>query len=292
MKKFLLFTGGLFITFFLVNVLYILILPAVDWDFGKTKEAHQFKNKNIKILVFGNSASLDGINTQMLSDSVAEAYNFSVGGASLQSNYIQLKSYLQNNQTPQKVLLFLTSAHILYQPAAEINPIIDYYYSPGNTFKAVKDIPTFKFRWLFLEWVKKILSPNHRAATIIKGQLSIKNIVPDNSVYHTKEVTCKADTFYNNSGYYYMWQIQQLCKQKGIQFQVFEMPCWKDVQDNCGNYNIKNKATNESLQIINLNDAGTYAATLNPQQDWLSRNHLNYYGAIKITNAVATIIKK
>lgn len=292
MKKFLLFIGGLFIAFFLVNVLYLLLLPAVDWDFGKTKEAHQFKNKGLKILVFGNSASLDGINTQMLSASFGDAYNFSVGGASLQSNYIQLQSYLLHNQAPQKVLLFLSSAHIQYQAANEVNPIIDYYYSPGNTFKAMKDIPTFKFRWLFLEWVKKIISPNHRAATIIKGQLSIKNIVPDNSVVNAKVDTCNSQAFYNNKGYYYMWQILQLCKQKGIQLQVFEMPCWKEVQDNCGNYNIKNIATNDSLQIINLNNATTYAAVLNPQQDWLSRNHLNYYGAIKITNAVATIIAK
>ena len=177
MKKFLLFFSGLLLAFAFTNWLYVLLLPTIDWDFGKTKEAYKFTNQQLEVLVLGNSTAMDGINTEMLSATLGPSYNFAVGGASLETNFIQLQHYLQHNALPKKVLVFLSSAHISYVKAKEVNPIIDYYYTDSLKWVGLKDIPLFKFRWLFLENIKKLLSANHLSAKGIQGQLSIKGIV-------------------------------------------------------------------------------------------------------------------
>jgi hypothetical protein len=292
MKKFLFFISGLLIAFILANYSFLALLPLVDWDFGKTKEAYQFKNQSIKVLVIGNSAAMDGINTEILTTKVGNAYNFSVGGASLQTNYIQLKNYLQQNQKPQKVLLFLTSAHYSYSTNTQVNPIVDYYYNDIATTPTLKDIPLFKFRWLFLENIKKILSKNHRNAKVLRGQLSINSVVPDNTNYSTAKDSCLQINKYNTAGYDYMWQIASLCKQNSIALEVYEMPCWKAYQNNCADTLITNSTTNNSIFIKNLNDAVLCNNTLNSNTDWLSKNHLNRSGAIKVTNLLITKLNK
>ena len=292
MARFLKFCAGILIAFVLVNLLYLFLLPRIDWDFGKTREAHQFKNQQLKLLVFGNSTAMDGINTEILSKHFGPSYNFSVGGASLQTNYIQLKNYLQQNSAPEKVLLVLSSAHINYFKANDVNPIIAYYY--GNSFpvKKLEDIPLFKFRWLFVENIKKLLSSNHRSAQIVHGQLRIKSIVPDNTLKKTVADSCHNNQYYNSSGYEYMWQIAALCREKNIQLEIFEMPCWKDVQNNCQDITVNRMMGNSNydLYIHNLNNYHNCDTLLDSKKDWLSKNHLNYYGSLKITDEVVRVL--
>lgn len=292
MIKFFNFFIALLLAFLVANILYLLILPRIDWDFGKTKEAHSFKNEKLKLLVFGNSTAMDGINTEILTSHFGPAYNFSVGGASLQTNYIQLKNHLENNAKPEKILLFLSSAHINYIKANDVNPIIEYYY--GNTFSAVglKEIPLYKFRWLFVENIKKLLSASHRSAKVIRGQLTIKSIVPDNSIRKNNSDSCNSNSYYNSSGYEYMWQIAALCNQERIQLELFEMPCWKEVQNNCADVIVTKTigGSNYNFNIHNLNKYAKCDTLLDPQKDWLSRNHLNYYGSVKLTNEVVKIL--
>lgn len=288
MSRFFKFSGALLICFVLANVFYLFLLPRIDWDFGKTREAHGFKGRNIKVLVFGNSTAMDGINTEMLSDSLGSAYNFSVGGATLESNYIQLKEYLQLNAKPEKVWLFLSSAHIRYQGVGEVNPIVDYYYGNFFSFTGLKDIPMFKFRWLFIENIKKLLSSAHRNAKVVKGQLQIKSIVPDNTSKKSSADSCWGNVFYNGPGYEYMWKIAELCKKEGIEIQLFEMPCWKEFRNNCPDIIINKKMGNLNCQVKlhNLNNENIFDSILNPQTDWLSKNHLNYNGSVKVTKEI------
>ena len=280
------------LAFVAANIFYLFVLPKIDWEFGKTKEAYNFKNEKLKVLVFGNSTAMDGINTELLTARFGQSYNFSVGGASLQTNYIQFKNYLLHNTRPEKVLLFLSSAHINYQNPNEVNPIIEYYY--GNDFGAgrLKDIPLFKFRWLFVENIKKLLSANHRSARVIQGQLRIKSIVPDNSMWKNTADSCNNNSYYNNQGYGYMWQIAALCKQSGIQVEVFEMPCWKEVQNNCTDVLVNSTSENINLrlEIHNLNNYTKCDTLLDTQKDWLSKNHLNYFGSLKLTNEVIRML--
>lgn len=292
MAKFLKFISVLLFAFLLMNMLYLLLLSKVDWDFSKTKEAHGFKNQQLKTLVFGNSTSLDGVNAEMLSEQLGSTYNFSVGGASLESNYLQLKDYLKNNAKPARVLLFISSAHVNYKNQFEVNPIIEHYYS--NTFMgtSLKDIPLYKFRWLFVENIKKLLSANHRKAEIKKGQLQIKVVVPDNTVAKIKMDDCLNNEDYNNPGFKYLWQIIALCKQEGISISIFEMPCWKNAQNDCGDLLVNNKAekNTDSVLIYNLNNVTRCNTLLDAKKDWLSKNHLNYFGSVKITNEIIRIL--
>jgi hypothetical protein len=288
MTKFLNFFVLLLLAFIVANFLYLFILPRIDWDFSKTKEAHSFKNQKLKVLVFGNSTAMDGVNTEMLSDKLGPAYNFSLGGASLKTNYIQLKNYLQQNEVPEKVLLFLSSAHTNYVSANDVNPIVNYYY--GNTFhiKKLDDIPLFKFRWLFVENVKKLLSSKHRSAEVIKGQLNIKSIVPDQSFYKKNIDTCLGYNYSGSTGYEYLWKMAMLCKEKNIAVEIFEMPCWKEAQNNCADTTIENTVGNSTYHLLirNFNNYRICNTLLDPQRDWLSKNHLNHYGSIKLTAAL------
>ncbi|MDB5275532.1 MAG: hypothetical protein JWR61_487 [Ferruginibacter sp.] len=295
MKTFLKFSFGLFFAFIVANGLYLFLLPHIDWEFRKTKEAHGFKNQHLKVLVFGNSTAMDGVNTDLIDKHFGPAYNFSVGGASLLTNYIQLSDYLLHNERPEKVLLFLSSAHVKYYNPNEVNPIVDYYYGNSLPVSGLKDIPLFKFRWLVIENIKKLLSTNHRTAKIIKGQLRIKSIVPDNSSKkNDTTIRCLNESFYNNEGYEYMWRIASLCKERNIQFEVFELPCWKFAQNECADLVLQNKVIQNHFNLImhNLNNYSKCDTLLDPNKDWLSLNHLNYNGSIKVTSEIIRILSR
>ena len=287
MKKFLLFFAGLLLAFVIINFLYLLILPKVDWDFSKTKEAHNFNNQQLKVLVFGNSTAMDGVNTEMISNSIGPAYNFSVGGASLETNFLQFEKYLQNNQEPAMVLLFLSSSHVNYFNKFELNPIIEYYYADSLHIDGLNDIPLFRFRWSFVENFKKFISPRHRSATVIKGQLRINSMVPDNSLRNVNSPdSCNHN--YNDKGYQYMWKMAALCKEKGILFKVFEMPCWKAYQNGCPDKKLTNKGDifQDDISLYNINNLSICDTLLDPKTAWLSKNHLNYNGSIKVTGEI------
>jgi len=292
MAKFIKFFTALLLVFLLVNFLYLTLLPKIDWDFGKTREAYRFKNKQLKVLVFGNSMAMDGVNTEMLSGVFGPAYNFSVGGASLETNLIQLNEYLRNNAKPAKVLLMLGSAHTNYRNGNEVNPIIDYYYGDDFVVKNLKGIPLFKFRWLFIENFKKLLSANHRSAIVVNGQLRINSIVPDISSKKNKLDSCLQNDVYNAPGYSGMWSIIDVCKKAGITIEIFEMPCWKEVQNNCTDINISRKTGDSvyNLQINNLNNFNRCDTLLDPKKDWLSKNHLNYSGSSKVTREIIRML--
>ncbi|MDN3658889.1 hypothetical protein QWZ08_24815 [Ferruginibacter paludis] len=292
MKKFFQFFIALLLAFLLANLLYLFVLPRVDWEFKKTKEAHNFKDKQLNVIVFGNSTGMDGINPEILSEKFGSAYNFSVGGASLQTNYVQLSYYLQHNARPSKVLLFLSSAHTNYVKANDVNPIIEYYYIDSFHIGGLTDMPLFRFRWTFVENIKKLLSFNHRSAKVINGQLQIKRMVTDFTVRKNDSIVCHDNRFYNSTGYEYMWQMAALCREKGIQMEVFEMPCWKDVQNNCADLEVNKLVGNTAcnLFIHNLNNVSKCDTLLESKKDWLSRDHLNYNGSIKITDEVVRIL--
>jgi hypothetical protein len=279
-----------------VNIIYLLLLPELDWEFGKTKEAHNFKNKKLEVLVFGNSTSMDGINSEILQNQFGPTYNFSVGGASLQTNYIQLEEYLKQNDLPKKVLLFISSSHINYDNATGINPIINYYYGDSSHIfhlNCLERIPLFEFRWLFVENIKKLLSSTHRSARVVKGQLRINSTVPDNSLQNNISDSCYR-TNYHSTGYDYMWQILKLCQKKNIELKVFEMPCWKSFQNNCRDLSVNkvNGNSNSILTIHNLNNSQLCDSLLDPKNDWLSKNHLNYNGSLKITAKVVEMLSQ
>lgn len=287
MKKFLIFIFLLIVGFVVVNIIYLLVLGYIDWDFGKTKEASNFKNQNYNVLVFGNSTALDGVNTEMLTKSIGQSYNFAVGGASLESNFIQFENYLFSNQKPEKVLLFLSSCHINYEKIQEVNPIIEYFYTDSFGGK-LSDVPLFRFRWLFIENLKKVLSSDHRNAKIVSGQLRISRSIPDSSTKN--ETSCPDNTRYIDEGYKFVNAFAAICKTNGIKFIVFEMPCWTKYQNACDDEVLKFESS--TVPLFNLNRREVCDSILNPSTDWLSENHLNFNGSIKLTRQIESIVSE
>lgn len=287
MRKFLIFTFGLLAAFLLVNMLYIWTLARVDWEFSKTREAFNFRQQNHKILVFGNSTAMDGVDTEALSRQFGPSYNFAVGGASLETNYIQMEHYLKNNAKPEKVLLFLSSCHINYDKANDVNPIIDHYYTDSLSGIGLKELPLFKFRWLFVENVKKLLSSGHRSAQVVNGQLRINKTVPDNTANGTTAI-CIDSADYSRPGYRYLHRIAAACEREDIELVIFEMPCWKRSQNHCPDLAIR--GISKAVRVFNLNRAEVCDSLLNPQTDWLSENHLNQHGAGKVTRHIEKIL--
>jgi len=288
MKRFFIFTFLILVSFAVVNIVFIWVISKVDWNFSKALEATQFKNEVFKVLVFGNSTALDGVNSEMLTSEVGESYNFAIGGATLEANFIQLENYLRLNQKPDQVLLFLSSCHVNYKKLVAVNPLLE---SEEKSYFKLKNIPLYKFRWLFIENIKKLISSDHRSATLVRGQLRISRSIPDPTHYAQSDKACLTSGDYLGSEFNYLWLMQALCKAQGVGFRVFEMPCWKKSQNECNNVLIKNEKV-DSLIVYNLNKKNLSDSLLNPNSDWLSENHLNFSGSVKITKAIVKILLK
>ncbi len=275
--------------FVVVNIIFISVVKSVDWNFSKAREIAQFNDEKFKVLVFGNSTALDGVNTEMLSSYFGESYNFALGGATLEANYVQLRDYLKSNSKPDRVLFFLSSCHVNYKKLGTINPMIEDKEAPKNV--SLKELPLYKFRWLFIENIKKLISSQHRAATLRKGQLQMNKSIADQTVYKGLNIDCLELNNYLGVEFNYFWQMYELCLDKSIDFEIFEMPCWKGSRNECNDIFIKNDKV-DSLIVYNLNNRHLADSLLNPTSDWLSENHLNYSGSVKITNKIISILSK
>jgi hypothetical protein len=286
MKKFVFYLIALGLAFAVVNVIYILMLTLFDWDFSKAKEAYSFRHRHLENIVLGNSTALDGVNSEILSQCCGSTYNFSLGGASLESSYRQLREYLKYNDKPKRVLLFLSSCHINYNRIQELNPIVDYYYSE-TTNSGLSGLPLFKFRWLFVENAKKLMSSDHRNAKIVEGQLQINKIVRDPG--SDNENACAIlESSYRTAGYAYLDSISYLCQRNNVVLVAFEMPCWKQFRNACGD--LKLHMDQRAVPLFNLNNDSMCEAILSPT-DWLSENHLNYQGSVHLTNHIRTLLR-
>ncbi|CAN5616591.1 hypothetical protein BH11BAC1_BH11BAC1_10450 [soil metagenome] len=289
MKKFLLFVSCLFIAFVMLNLFYLWLLPKVDLDFMKTKEAAGFRGEKNKILVFGNSTALDGVNTEMLSSQFGSAHNMAVGGATLITNYIQLKSYLETNSKPDKVLMFLSSGNNDYDTTHEVNPIVSYYYQQEVYERPLKDLPLFRFRWLFIENMKKLFSGAHRSAYLFKGQFRSDKTIEDHTIL--KQGAMRSEINYLHPGFEYLRRMAELCDSNGIRFVVFEIPCWKKSQNSFEDAEVEFPLL-KPIHIYNLNRFTICNSLIDSKADWLSENHLNYKGSIKLTGAVNNVLLK
>jgi hypothetical protein len=95
-------------------------------------------------------------------------------------------------------------------------------------------------------------------------------------------------------GYEYMWKIASLCRDNNIAMMVFEMPCSKEAQNNCADTSVQKNINNTGYRLLihNLNNFRFCDTLFDPQKDWLSKNHLNYYGSIKLTTALQRLLIK
>jgi len=271
------------ILFIIANYVYLEIIKKNDWNLSKAIEINSFKNKEFDLIVLGNSLVLDGVDCSFLTKKGTSSYNFALGGENLKSIYIQLIYYLKENKQPKAIFLGLSSMINSYSRNDEsIHPIISYSY--GLNHFSINNLPMIQFKWLAMENLKKIVSKNHRDAKIVLGQLQIKRKVPDVSIY--KSNMRKSLSFDEYKGAKYLFKIDSLCKKDSIKLIIAEMPGYKKTQNNIPigpNYIISD---NDSITVYNLNNRVLCSELFNDKNDWLGNNHLNQFGALKLTTFI------
>jgi hypothetical protein len=258
-----------------------------DWNFSKRLDALNLKKPIYENIVLGNSLAMDGINSTLLSSDSNSTYNLSIGGASLKTNYIQLQDYLEiANKKPKRVLLGIASYRNLFFKE-EIHPIVQ--FTNSNYKYNLTDIPMIKFKWIFKELIKKIISIEHRDARVVQGQLRISKKTPDKTQQNS---IIKGIPFEKYKKSKSLMDIVTLCNQNNIELILIEMPGFRNTRNNedVGPYVINYNQTT-AVKLYNFNGSDI-DLILDPQIDWLGNSHLNDIGARKFTKFISHYIFK
>ena len=125
MKKFIVKIISITILILGVNFLYLQIIQQNDWNFKKRLEAINLENPKYDILVIGNSLAMDGIDTKYMSENGFQAYNLAIGGATLKTNYVQLKEYLSTYDYKPKLIILGVGTYMNSFDGDQIHPIVD-----------------------------------------------------------------------------------------------------------------------------------------------------------------------
>ncbi|MCJ7448005.1 MAG: hypothetical protein MUO72_09940 [Bacteroidales bacterium] len=269
--------------FIFFNIFYIGIIAYTDWDCRKRLESLKLDNPEFELLVLGSSLAMDAIDCELLTSCGIRSYNTALGGASIKTNYIQLNEYLtKSSQKPKYVILGLgTFGETFFNE--RIHPLVevtmkDYKYG-------VNDLPILKFKWLGVEFLKKIVSSKHRKAKIVCGQLKFQKIVPDNTEYN--------DSYLNIEQYrssQWIGEIAKLCHQNRIELLILELPGFKRTQNlsGVGPYLLSfNNGYSANLYNFNYKN---FCEIFDADQDWIGNSHLNEFGAKKFSKELFKIL--
>ena len=259
-----------------------------DWNFSKRIEALELQKPVYKNIVIGNSLSMDGIDSQMLSSDSSGTYNLSIGGASLKTNYIQLQEYISIAlKKPERIILAVGSYRDNFFSDMSIQPIVEFTMT-DYTYK-FEDLPMIKFKWIFTELLKKMISAEHRSAKRVQGQLRIRRTVADNTLINIPINNIPFSKYQNSI---YIKQIAELCNRNKIELIIIEMPGFRYTRNNqtVGPYEI-NYNQNVKVDLYNFNGPDI-DSILDPKVDWLGGSHLNKYGAEKFTKYISHYVIK
>ena len=279
MSKFLRKCGFFMVLLIVLNLIYLFFLLLFSPGFKKVYEISEFKNQNFEVLVLGNSMALDGIDASYLSENGISAYNLSVAGDHSSTSLMILEEYLKNNQKPKMVLIGLSSSignsYLNKMPFK--NPEVEFFYNP-NLLANITNPPLLNFQWLVVDFMKILFSKDHRNAKMVFGQWQTKKAIADNSVYKEKGVPVL------NYKDPYLYKMVYLCKRKGIQVLLMELPGSNDKRNSLPLVYNATLLDGKKVPIYNLNNYEVSSKILDSSKDWLASDHLNQYGARKITD--------
>ena len=281
MKKYLLQVAAFLIVFLILNLVTVLIFVKFDWNFNKRVKSITFNDPQYGCLVLGNSFALDGIDAEILSSENCSSYNLAIGGASVRTNYIQLREYLeQYNKKPEKVILALDSFRHDFKDD-EIHPVVD--FTMKNKSYGFHDLPFIKFKWLFRELIKKVLSSQHRQAELTLGQLRLQKTIPDNTKTPKDPPPITIQSFVTSP---WVQSIAELCEENKIRLIIIEMPAKAEQRNSSPVGPIPIVLENGiPVEIHNFNSVD-FNFGLNPEKDWIGNSHLNAEGAEKFTRTM------
>jgi len=202
-----------------------------------------------------------------------------IGGATVRTSFVQLDEYLTKHSTkPKYVILGLNSTHEEFD-IETIHPIIEVSMQ-GHKY-SLNDIPILKFKWLGIEFLKKVISSKHRQARLSYGQLKFQKVISDDTRYKVN---------YLNTGKFtsskWINEIAKLCCQNNIVLYILELPGYKELQNSSdvGPYNLVfNSECYTKLYNFNSKD---FCEIFDPNKDWIGNSHLNEFGAKKFTETL------
>ena len=289
MKKFILRLSlfALFFAFYFVfiNLLFIWVISSTDWDVIKRIESLKLDNPDYDLVVLGASAAMDDVDTKMLTENNLKSYNMALDGSTVRTSYIQLKEYLEKcSKMPRYVVLGVNSLNETFSNNG-IQPIVDVTMK-DHTF-TLKDIPILRFKWLGFEFLKKIVSKNHRKAGLVDGQLKFQKTIPDRSSYINSNLDLSE---FETS--VWMGEIAKLCTQNQIDLVVLELPGYKELQNRSGIGPYKVNFTNGySAHLYNFGFKD-FCMIFDKDKDWVGNSHLNQFGASKFTKELFNHLQK
>jgi hypothetical protein len=289
MRKFgsraVLFTFLFLIYFSLLNIFFLGLIAFTDWNFIKRLESIRFNNPDYKLLILGNSLALDGIDAELLTSKGIKSYNLALDGSSVKTNYIQLSEYLSDYPVRPEYIVLGINANMESFVDEMIQPVVEVTMQKHHF--SLNDLPVVKFKWLGLEFLKKVVSVKHRRATLSYGQVKFRKISPDNTNYVESPLNIQK---FESS--HWIGEIAKLCEQKSIELIVLEMPGFKKTQNISGTgpymLHFKNGC---SARLYNFNRKD-FCSIFDSKSDWIGKSHLNESGAEKFSNELFNIIKE
>lgn len=285
MRRFIIRVAFFFLLVVLSNLGYLIALQKTDFNFMKRIEALNLEAPDHDLLVIGNSLALDGIDTEELSENGYNSYNLALGGAGLATCLLQLEEYMSLYQHKPKYVVLGVSSFLGSFDAGGIHPIVD--YTRIDQQGSYLDIPMVKFRWLFTEMLKKMVSKEHRNAYLKKGQLRFSRQVADNSNINENNVFPKEK--YQSADL--IKKIIKTCTDNDIKLVVVELPGFKKCrhQKSFDCFTLDDMGENGIL--LDYNHFGM-DEVLDSRTDWIGNSHLNSYGAKKITKMLVQDLRR
>lgn len=257
---------------------------STDLDFRKRIESLQMNNPDNELLVLGNSFAEYGIDTELLSSEGIESYNLGLVGSSDQTSFIQLSEYLDRYPVKPECVLHCVASNTDPFYNEGIEPIVE--FTMDNNVLDINDIPVSKFRWLWVEFLKKIVSRNHRKTIIQRGQVKSPMITPDVSDINGSELDIQKII-----SSHWIGEIARLCHQNLIKLIIIEMPGFKETQNLTGIGPRILTFNNGCTAVLYNFNSKDFCRIFDPGRDWGGMSHLNQFGAEKFTKELLSYLK-
>lgn len=283
MTKFLLRSTLFVLVLIVINLLYLKLVRTTDWNFAKRVESLELNDPQHDLLVIGNSLPMDGVDTEYLSRRGISSYNLSLGGATFRTSHLQLVEYLNRYDHKPAVVLLGGSTEIGNFDSDRISGVVEVTIE-GNARDSWY-VPMLKFKGMFFEMLKKIVSAPHREAYLIGGQLRFARVTPDETSF--RDFQPFDLQIYQNSTQ--LSEIMETCKSHDIQLIVVEMPGFMKTRHRESWHS--EALTKDGVVFLDCNTV-EYCQIFDSERDWIGNNHLNSSGARKFTKSLLPLIQE
>lgn len=269
MKKFIYLSVKVFTLLLCVNLLYGIVLIKTDWNVKSTVNFFHGNQKNIDILILGNSLGMDGIDAGLISNETGlNCYNASIEGGSLNDALYRFQFALENNDISTVII----ASNINYASDCGDKHLVTKGFCESSF---IFQNHLTKYRSFHIGVIKKIISAKHRKSQIVKGQLRYEYSYTDNSElkYDTTECDLELLSCYES--------IANLAEMNSVDLFFVNMPLVKEQRQIL-------KRASPSLKIINLNGPAI-ENVISAKEHFGSVNHLNKHGAKILTKKLLQV---